>query len=253
MHAANPDSAPLPWRLKRLRDIGGSEPDEKKVVWRYVSLGKLIWTIQKQQLFFSSMDELQKGDPYEGLVPTSLRAHYDQWGTQTKLNGEIVTTGSIQAEKMAKRLFVNCWHLNPTESVAMWKLYSDRNGAVLRSTVARLDESVTPPGGGDLFIVPVTYIGYESRDNTDKEPGLELAMLNFKDESLDHEKEVRLVFDPQGFPARPSVHINLSTLAESILLSPIADAWLVDCVNELLRQNSLPPICRKSELRTWGL
>jgi len=97
-------------------------PADDTVIWRYFTLPKFIWLLDQRALWFSRVDLLE--DPWEGAYTKSFVEGFLKHGQAT---GE--------ADRYKKHLdkmhderqlhTVNCWHSNPNESAAMWKLYSE--------------------------------------------------------------------------------------------------------------------------------
>lgn len=106
-------------------------PDRPASIWRYMDMTKFISMLDRQALFFSRLDQL--GDPFEG----SLTQHR-QTGREEleKRYGAILYKDSRRmVESIIKNTIVNCWHMDDSESAAMWKLYiPDNQGMVVRST-----------------------------------------------------------------------------------------------------------------------
>ena len=60
---------------------------------------------------------------------------------QKTIKSKKITNWSYQGWK--NRVLVNCWHMNNSESAAMWNSYSYRNsGIALQSTFQRLKDAV---------------------------------------------------------------------------------------------------------------
>src|SRR5450759_1000989 len=102
-----------------------SLPELSTVLWRYLDLPKLVSLLEHQSLWFARLDTL--GDPYEGVPPKPLID--DMW----RLSDDLPETERLHRTDVAshnthffsttpKLLFVSCWHANPVESAAMWRL-----------------------------------------------------------------------------------------------------------------------------------
>ena len=84
--------------------------------------------------------------------------------------------------------YVNCWHLNHTESEAMWRLYCPSGaGVALKSTYSKLAESIASK---DIYFGLVRYIDYRSQfmplDNA-------FNPIMHKRKVFEHEREARIV------------------------------------------------------------
>jgi hypothetical protein len=100
-------------------------------VWRYMSLAKFLWMLQKSAPYFSRSDLM--GDPFEGHYSKVTALSEDAFVAAQMTEpifaemGEAVhrrnfrkLIADVPREKL--NLFVNCWHMNEYESLAMWKL-----------------------------------------------------------------------------------------------------------------------------------
>jgi hypothetical protein len=140
-------------------------PAGNRIVWRYMPFANFVWVIAMESLYFSRLD--QHDDSWEGLLPKN-------W--------------SIEQRKYARfTKYVNCWHMNGTESNAMWKLYGNSTGetVAIKTTVGRLinalKESPIP--------VNIGIVKYEERDLPE---GNLYLPVTYKRKAFQHEKELRL-------------------------------------------------------------
>src|SRR5208282_2647886 len=78
-------------------------------VWRYMSFTKFAWLMAKESLYFSRLD--QHNDQWEGLLPKNWNIDHLKYARFTK--------------------YINCWHMNGSESDAMWKLYGNPAGETI--------------------------------------------------------------------------------------------------------------------------
>lgn len=139
-------------------------PQEACIVWRYMSFAKFAWLIATGYLYFSRLD--QHTDEWEGLVSTKPE--------------------NIQNRKYIRfTKYINCWHINNSESDAMWKLYGPLGETVaIKSTVGALKRSLK--SGIPVYIGKVNYKEGKIPDGNLYWPVL------FKRKPFQHEKELRL-------------------------------------------------------------
>jgi hypothetical protein len=215
-----------------------------------MDLAKLISILDTSTLFFSRVDKL--GDPYEGSSPLALVdarkrllaqiAEDPQYDTRPAVRQEILESyGNLSKthEKFSQFMAVNCWHLNESESMAMWKLYlSSNEGVAVQTTYARLrdcfhltDERVN--------IGLVGYIDYEkdsfSTVNMDH-------LYVHKRKSFEYEHEIRCLIRryPDHWTDAPlidqgvAVAVNLDVLIENIYVAPASPPWFFDIVNSTI-------------------
>ena len=203
---------------KKLENPCFTQPEDDSIrVWRYLDLAKFIWLLENQKLYFSRLDLL--GDPHEGSLPQfvadrfySEHLNYDLALNYKKLVSEFGSEeGTLRFQAMVPHLiiqtdhmsnqqrsnnksssthyYVNCWHMNNSESEAMWRLYCpNNNGIAIQTTYKKLVESTI--SDEYLHIGQVKYIDYESEvfpmDNV-------YYKLMHKRNSFVHEQEVRLI------------------------------------------------------------
>lgn len=213
--------------------------DENAKVWRYMDLNKFIMLLDKQALFFSSLEQLKLSDPYEGYLPKPNVTKTANDIYQELINHPLLTEGqkqeleAIDIEKretsrqvMIKMLpvfspfvMVNCWHINQLESAAMWKLYcGNGDGIAIQSTVRRLKESfllndLTPIRNDQKHFQ--SYMGeVQYKDfNRDWVNQSNLAKWAFyKRKSFEHERELRIVVNLEGSIFGPADEPNDRTV-----------------------------------------
>jgi hypothetical protein len=208
------------------------QPDDPTVkVWRYLDLPRFIWLLSTGALAFARVDTLE--DPFEGSVPPAV---YQKWKTT---HADLVANARRGLRKQA---FVSCWHVNNTESEAMWRLYcGSRDGIALQTTYEKLDASL--PNG--IFLGAIQYLDYEC--DTDP-PRDALALLMRKRQAFEHEHEIRALIWPPSSPpglVPPNLEedahvINVPWAAadslERIYVSPYAEEWYRDVVTSVMQR-----------------
>jgi hypothetical protein len=115
-------------------------------VWRYMDIEKLLSILVDQALFFASTRTIASDDWFEGQFTADELAAL---GLDPFVFKEIDEKYNAT---VLSQLFFNCWHMNNSESDAMWKIYVNGNGGVaISSTIARLKESFRNSPTGCLF------------------------------------------------------------------------------------------------------
>lgn len=124
-----------------------SQPQNpEQPIWRYQDLAKFIHLIQAASLHFARVDQL--GDPFEGSVSKKTIEKRERIADVLRSDGvnvpenisDVLTTGLLTARA---ETYINCWHMNSTESAAMWALYSKGFHALaVQSTFRRLSEAL---------------------------------------------------------------------------------------------------------------
>ncbi|MDY0384039.1 hypothetical protein [Trichlorobacter sp.] len=140
-------------------------PPETTIIWRYMSFGQFSWLIAHENLYFSRLDQHEDG--WEGFMPRNWDKGKSRYIRFTK--------------------YINCWHMNDSESDAMWKCYGSPYGetVAVKTSVNRLIKSL------ERSSVPV-YIGSVDYSESDTlETNLYTPVL-FKRKAFQHEQELRL-------------------------------------------------------------
>jgi hypothetical protein len=141
----------------------------------------------RKSLYFCRADKLE--DPYEGEWPQATVEAYRKM-LESLLPAEqaeqIMRLKELSVAFTKTTVFVNCWHINPNESAAMWKLYAtNHEGIAIKTTVKRLCDSL------NNWPRPI-YIGevaYQPSINT----AFAFSSFLYKRVSFEHEKELRAV------------------------------------------------------------
>lgn len=250
-------------------------------LWRYMTLDKLINILMTNKLFFAPLSSYQQSDPFEGVLPkigletlseiflseyrkpllaiTELRKYllenstgYPEELEKIKEVEEAISKIEETLSSVAKAFFrvfkstlVNCWHQNEFESEAMWRLYSENNkGIAIQTTFQNLVDSIDDQR---IFLSEVKYINFsdEKLEPKDLVVNGHLSPL-LKRKSFEHEKELRLFFQPEGDLKSLSVEnyeykhelidVDISKLISKIYISPYATEPFVSSVKEVIRR-----------------
>jgi hypothetical protein len=175
------------------------EPTAETRIWRYMSLDKFLDLIISRTLHFARLDRL--GDPYEGIPSQSelrgltefFRGIDERHPIENRIPVEISTADLMgqSFEFVRKSIFVNCWHANSGEDMAMWKMYGSA-GEAIRSTFTRLKESFRGPAGIEIRAGMVEYgddFPYDPEN-----PASMSAMALRKRACFSSERELRALF-----------------------------------------------------------
>ena len=227
-------------------------PDTAVRVWRYMDLGKLVWTLTNRKLWLSRIDLLR--DPHEGSTPRLLALERDEWLREHGA-GQIVGQLSQDNQNMRTRIYASCWHSGNAESEAMWRLYCPGGqGVAIQTTYQRLVDSIAHDA--ELYIGLVTYLHYETQSFP---PGNFLYPIMHKRNSFAHEREVRLVktcpglWGPPATVGPPGITVDweIEPLIEAIYVGPYAAAYYSEVVQTVVKQfaPNLEPRVRWSEMR----
>lgn len=232
------------------------------IIWRYMNLDSFLSLISGQKLSFCRFDRLKSMDPYEGADSIYELEQQDftikMLNEIGKANGNILLKNTKLIhdshrsclEDINKQYFVNCWHINNYESVAMWDSFtSSKTGIAIRSTLGNLKKSIMD--NYDLKYEKVEYVDLITyTGNT--------SPLLRKTKYFEHENELRVYFtfikerveEPveieiegkKSFgmisrinnPDRMEISVNLSQLINGIVVSPKSEEWFLSLITKLL-------------------
>ena len=225
---------------------GFTTPPEEAVLWRYMDFTKFVSILDRASLFFCRADKL--GDPFEG---SSSEANYDAIRKiKDPSTVDIWRQHAPILKSMRGVCMVNCWHRSEYESDAMWKIYTGQNqGIAIRTDFASLSASFI--GDEPIFIGEVNYINY----NTDVIPDDWLLVpLLYKRNHFEHEREVRVLKDPQGMSNIPEngeySPVDLSVLIQEVFVSPLSPDWFAELVKSVSDKFGLQAEIKLSALNT---
>lgn len=203
-------------------------------IWRYMDFTKFVSLLEKKCLFLSRVDMFD--DPYEGATSHANSEIRPFLYKDQGLPPNAVLQMSMFMKMTRQWTYVNCWHMNQSESAAMWKLYAQTNEAVaIQSTFSKLHQSLP----SDTYLGKVNYIDY---DKDWLPEGNAFRPYVHKRRSFEHEKELRVLMQDlpstgSGFDHNlinielgKSIEINLSELIEHVYVSPTAPNWFYDVV-----------------------
>ncbi len=238
-------------------------------IWRYMDFTKLVSVLSKSALYFTREDLLD--DAFEGSIPKAFRPQitseiktlcreFNPKDYKKELK-EIrnahksihqVHSAMIRAER--KLTFINSWHMNEIESVAMWRLYlKSAEGVAFQSTFKKLSESFIEKEKVNFGMI--NYVDDFSDDFNVKDEflyHLEFPFM-FKRKCFEYEKELRafILTEPvtekakkqylkkqgiRGMPEGLDEQVDLKMLVERIYVSPTAGKWFVELVKSVVKK-----------------
>ena len=241
-------------------------PKNNSLLWRYLSLPKFLFLLQRKELFFANLELMAQEDPFEGALPASSFKHR-KWKSiedipkgiieklershKFKSNKESAIneyTNNLdrsirQAFAYRRSLFINCWHLSNHESAAMWDIYSRRSeGVAILSTEERIKMAFS---NNDKHIMG-GRVNYE--DYSDNE--FELKNVNVFDpvihkrNSFSYENEYRLVYWDNDITHNGDTGATLSL--EDVESMPVKPGHAIDCkLDELIEAVYISPLTPK--------
>jgi hypothetical protein len=162
------------------------EPDNPNIkIWRYMDFTKFVSLLDLAALYFCRSDLL--GDAFEGAMPRNNFRTHSLVYENLPVSPERMKERADRRERLRKQIYTNCWHMNETESDAMWKLYARSNEAIAVQSTYLLLHSCLP---AHTYVGSVRYIDYEN-DVLPEDDLLRTFM--HKRKSFEHERELRAI------------------------------------------------------------
>lgn len=232
-----------------------------------MSIDKFIDILATKEIYFTPLTSYGNTDPFEGLLPkVALDAFagvfqktanevqerttfVTQFLDEAKSRGEVIDASVLEEYdslvagtnnmlpfmekaffKIMSSVTVNCWHMNNSESEAMWRLYSDTNkGVAIQTTLSSLLESITTEKY--ITLSEVKYIDFNDPNLTARDCVHNGNLVPYlKRNAFAHENEVRLSISPgvskenidDYVPQGIRVSVDPAKLIEKIYISPYA-------------------------------
>ena len=218
-------------------------PKDDSIVWRFFELAKFIAMLKDSALFMTRADKFE--DYFEGAVCSLEDSEkYDEALVEyySDIIGEPVGEAFIETEHRAiqsirKNSFLSCWYESPYESIAMWRLYAsghNSKGVAIKTTVGQLKKSI----GQTVEIGRIKYIDY-SEEWPDANEALWRKRILFE---YEHEVRIRIITAGGLSPNPPEyrlLSVNLNDLIESVYVSPMAEPWFKEVVEDILNKYGL--------------
>ncbi len=227
-------------------------------VWRYLDFDKFKSLLETKSLFFCRTDKFS--DPFEGSIPrresefrlTTYKNHANQFQYEFDEEKAIENIKGIQLrhQKFKRGVVVNCWHINETESDAMWRLYLKSNeGVAIQSTKERV-ENVIDKTAEEISLSKVRYLDYEKDiwyhkvEYPHTSYNLIVPLIHKRIEFV-HEQEFRMFiqiqdaikndkyWDTEPIEKGKLVEVDLLSLIENVYLPPTIDMETTDKIMTL--------------------
>lgn len=216
--------------------------DPAIVVWRYMDFTKYVSMLERSALFLSRLDLL--GDPFEGSTTSlnvaafrdALLAHGFSTADAQHASAQMSKTN----KEHRKIAYVNCWHMNFHESVAMWKIYARSAEAIaIHTTYEKLRDHLD----GNCFLGVVKYIDY---DQDWIGGGTIFRSMLSKRKSFEYEHEARVIklklptengrVDLEKAPPGIMQKVDIQSLIDGVCVAPNAPSWYRQLVESLTQK-----------------
>jgi hypothetical protein len=216
-----------------------------------MDFAKFVDLLEARHLWFARLDKLP--DTFEGsLPPASLsfsEAIRREIGFPDLSDDEACRRSKVWAKEtyIYNQLtsYVNCWHMNEYESMAMWSIYSNR-GVAVRSSFAQFCRCFDAAEKA-VHVGEINYIDYQTHAI---HPGSSINAALFKRKSFEHERELRAIVillpsepiigtpdnekytksQPPGIP----IPVDLDTLIDTVYVSPGLPSWFRTLVGKVM-------------------
>ena len=241
--------------------------DAEQPIWRYMDFAKLASMLSTSSLWFSRADLL--GDPHEGSVGQAtldLRLEFErqmQEEHDAQPDASPIPAGTPPLSEQLTwatqyqlvRSCINCWYMDETESVAMWRGYAGLStGVAVRSSYQALCDSITAER--HVYVGVVNYIDPE----TDPIPlGNAMWPIMHKRSAFAYERELRafasypnaMIGEDKNLEpvAGLNIDVDLKTLVHEIVVGPDQSAWFVDAAASVVGALAPGVVVRKSRPR----
>lgn len=224
-----------------------------------MDFSQFVSLLSTQTLYFARADKF--GDDFEGTLPKpTVRRMREEWkGVESKEGEDIFEAEKRDRKALRKSTFLNCWHRNGGESVAMWEQYSSE-GIAIQSEFSRLSDSLGevvdengdrayPETTAHISIFPVKYRNY---DEFDLENTTQLSNpYQYKRKSFEHESEIRAhisklpptwreeEISEEELETGLPVSVDLDKLIENVFVAPDSNSYVHDAVESVAEKFGL--------------
>ena len=239
-----------------------------------MDLEKFEFLLRDRALFLCRSDKFS--DPFEATTPRRESEYRvkEYIRCSRLLNNPMTMEEAIEkSDEMAdlhKRfriaLIINCWHINSTESDAMWRLYLKTNeGVAIQTTYERLIHSLQD-NQDQIFVSKVRYLDYDKdiwyHEHDYPMRGYDLySPIVHKRKAFGHENELRVfqkieeaVDTPNYWDHQPNkigrnLPCNVEILIDKIILPPTAEDDVREKVKSILNKYGFKVEIIKSKLK----
>jgi len=203
---------------------------------------KFLFLIQTGRLFFASAEIIaHKFDPWEGIFPQETLdltlAHFKKSKEKKIADNADKLIGHIKSLKHERvNFFLNCWHINDSETRHMWDAYTSRKlGVSIQSDFNRLCESLAKVEE-KIYIAAVEYDQkIISTDNI-----FQPYFSKRKQFKFDHELRClvwdRIIPPPKEHRSGISFEIDLNILIENIFVTPGTAQYEIDAIKDVIEK-----------------
>jgi hypothetical protein len=243
-------------------------PPDTTVLWRYMDVSKYYSILDTGKIYFTKASRMD--DKYEGIYPrmnrVMLEPHQREFLVAMNLPANSLQDLHTESQKwaedrMRETCYLSCWHMNPHQSAAMWKLYlKSDEGVAIRTTFSDMKRAFCK-AGDVIYPATVKYIDYLN----DAIPVENLFLpITHKRKSFEHEAEMRLIWWSDATANREVIGLSdptvsypydgraipvlLSDLIQEVYVSPTSPGFFHDAVISMTKKHGLNCPVIKSDL-----
>lgn len=214
----------------------GKPVKDNTVIWRYMNYEKFLHLLVDKSLYFARPDQFE--DKNEGMlgrdhIINMAIGEYSREHALAKLK---------DFRESLKEVGISCWYCKSYESLALWNLYaSGKLGIAMKTTVGKLKAALSVLEEefyfGKIDYNEKTYRGLENQTRLDR--------LYTKDSVYRAEEELRVVVkldNEKSNEVRQSVPVDLSNLADKIVISPYASSTTYRVICDIVQKYGIDSI-----------
>jgi hypothetical protein len=215
--------------------LRNSQPEPEDYLWRYVNLKKFLSFIIDQKLHLKRLDQFE--DKNDGIFANLLHLKYNISRIKNSGKKADILEEERKIRELQRNLFASCWFVGNTESIAMWKIFSNPDSVAVRIKYKYLKEIFKKQAFHceELDIESITlgkvqYYDYQNQKVRKSLIDADAFIAFTKDESFSNEKEFRIVIRTgkgeenhvQGIDLQL---LNFRELPFEIVFHPKAEDW----------------------------
>lgn len=225
-------------------------PDDKLIIWRYMSFTKFVSVLDKKALYFSrATNQYDKSEGhYSDASKRGLESSIESINPDDKnlpVVKKLISRLLNEPEKDKSQFYLSCWQENEHESMTMWEEYMKNDeGVCIQSSVRKLKESISNHPYPAVHIFKVEYY-----DDNFKTPivsdGRAVERFIYKRKDFVDDQEIRAIagaysgdddwFRNESVIENDGIYVRvcLDTLIEKIYVCPKSKKWLLDLVKSV--------------------
>jgi hypothetical protein len=220
-----------------------------QVLRRYLDTSKFLSLISKKKFHLCRGDKFQ--DKFEGAFTKSIKNAIDE----AYRNSNIEYDFEKFKKELREGVYINCWHQDIDDNMAMWELYGKSKCSVaITTTVEKLNDAILEKKHPYyIAIKEVEYVKHWKNPNLDIKPYSNV--FSYKNNAYKHEQEVRVIVDrlEENFEKNLDekgmyLDINLNKLLRSIVLAPDAPDWYHELIINVTKKYDINAPIRQSKL-----